>query len=50
MNAACKNCGKPVDVMIFRNEDYCSELCRKALITVQAATVNGGSKRGTKRR
>jgi len=28
---ACKNCGNPILVTIFRGGDYCSDDCRKAL-------------------
>lgn len=27
----CKNCGKEIKVAIFAGDDWCSDLCRKAL-------------------
>lgn len=27
----CQNCGRPIEVAIFRGEDWCSDDCRKAL-------------------
>lgn len=26
----CLNCGKAIEVIIFRDSDYCSDQCRKA--------------------
>lgn len=31
MKEVCQFCGKPIKVAIFRNEDYCSDNCRKDL-------------------
>ena len=31
MNETCKFCGKPIKVAIFRNENWCSDNCRKDL-------------------
>lgn len=30
-NTHCKNCGNEIKVSIFKNEDWCSEDCRKVL-------------------
>lgn len=31
MDGYCRNCGRPIRVIIFRGGEYCSENCRKAL-------------------
>ena len=30
MKGICKYCGKAILVAIFKNDDYCSDNCRKA--------------------
>ena len=30
-NNVCKNCGKEILVMAFRDEDFCSDNCRKEM-------------------
>lgn len=49
MNDKCKSCNNKINIMIFRDQNYCSDLCRKALTTVTEATLNGG-KNDSKRR
>lgn len=33
----CKNCGRPIRISIFKGGDWCSELCRKALVNKMMA-------------